>query len=281
MSNNEWDTVGGGFCENLLYGFPEYANSISSWFISFIGLWGLVLSLHNSHVMRWIYSLYAWAGVGSFLFHWYGYRFYGHLDVVPLLISSWLVVYEGWRIVFEKMCIHNYYNGVLDKIYDFMAFSCSFALVLTLCVRVVRGEPWGINLSFTQLFAIPQLIALACLPAMYLQWKGDDYVVTKSAFRYLLTGFLLALCSAIIWLSTEPFCKERDENGELKYPIIQYMFTHTLWHIGIIWGAHIILQSAIYFDMRTDGNRPIYVSGGNSRVMRFIFFIFPIVKIEF
>lgn len=256
--SREWNAVGNGFCENLLYGFPEYGNALSSWFISLIGLYGLFFSRVQSGGWRWLYGLYAWSGVGSFLFHWYGYRFYGQLDTVPLLIASWILVYESWKVVLEQ--IKQFW--LRDKIIDLLCLFTTMSLVLTLSARSVDGRPWGMQVTFTKAFAIPQLLSCSTLLILWLQWRKNHQIDNSTAFRYVLIGFLLAAVSAIVWIATEPYCRQRDDGNELKYPAIPYLYTHVIWHIGIIWGAHMLIQVGIYFDYLNRGESVRFVTEG-------------------
>lgn len=274
--NREWNAIGNGFCENLVYGgFPEYANAYSSWFITLIGVYGLFYSKIQSTTFRWLYSFYLWSGIGSFLFHYYGYRFYGQLDTVPLLLASWILVYESWRIVLEKFDCLKTQSGwrfeVCEKFLDTIALGCTLALTLTLSARAVGGRPWGMEITFTKAFATPQLLSCASLPIMWLQRRNDRTEGVSVAFRYVLYGFVIALSSAILWLATEPYCRVTDEQGEYKYPAIKYLYTHVVWHIGIIWGAHYLIQVGLFFDCLNRGIRVRFKTNNFYKV-------FPIVE---
>lgn len=110
MSCTQWNYIGNGFCENLIDGYPEYFNSVTSIFISLIGLWGLFSSKVKSDILFNIHTYFTLAGIGSFLFHYVGYSFYGRLDTIPMLLASWEIAYLAWEGVIEGCKISSLCN---------------------------------------------------------------------------------------------------------------------------------------------------------------------------
>jgi hypothetical protein len=255
-----WDRVGGGFCENLIAGFPEQANSWSSVFIAFIGFVGLFISSLNEIPSRKIYSGMICAGIGSFMFHWAGYAFYGYLDVIPMFLVSWFLNELVWTAVIEAFTVYGHKGQ--DLLLDLTTLITNGCLIFTLANDRVSGSPWGIDVGFTASFAAPQFTtAIGVVILLWRFWGDLPRIVKKHSF----IGIAILSISALIWVSTEPNCKE---NGVLRNNALAY--THMIWHIGFSWGAHFVIQAIIFLELSISEMNPNYREG------RFYQF-FPIV----
>jgi hypothetical protein len=82
----KWTDMDHSFCEEHLLGLPEYYNSISSLFIIFFGMYGL-MNLHNDIFVDILYASLAIVGVGSTGYHWYGNIGWALFDEIPIIIT--------------------------------------------------------------------------------------------------------------------------------------------------------------------------------------------------
>jgi len=74
------------FCEGHLLGLPEYYNSISSLFIVYFGMYGL-MNLHNDIFIDMLYASLAIVGFGSTGYHWYGNIGWALFDEIPIIVT--------------------------------------------------------------------------------------------------------------------------------------------------------------------------------------------------
>ena len=243
-----WDRVYRGFCEYQLNGHPEWGNTLSSLVITAIACYGLYANRIHQDAYRLVYALYAVTGIGSAMYHATGYAFWGQLDTIPMLISSWIIVYKAWEVVLRRL-LATTAEVVYDKIADTFAIIVAVLLCFSLAFRGVSGDPYGIDLSFNALFAAPQLVTATALVAAYFAFRGVD-APTRPTFRYLFAGVVVVVFSALLWLATEPYCAD--------HPWLAYLFAHSVWHIGVIWGAHLAIQAVMMLDLLHRKENPEY-----------------------
>ncbi len=247
MSYN-WNDVLYPFCESLLHGYPEYGNSISSFIYCFVGFWGMFMSQYDSDVFRLIFASYIHCGIGSFLYHAYGYRFYGLMDILPMMLLSWLLVYKIFSIYSYRLLFNSHPN-VYDKLCDFMATFCVISLFFSIGFSVgYAGHPWGIKVNFTTVFVVPQLINIFLILTSFLIF-GTSSKDDRLARKHMIVGFLMCVAGATIWLSTEPRCRLQNEDGTYKYPYLPYIPSHLIWHICMAMGSYMMITTGIYYDM--------------------------------
>lgn len=276
-----WDSLVTGSCESLIrsnsmVGYPEYANSFTSIFISFVGLWGLYASEIKSTSFRFIYSFLTWTGVGSFLTHYKGLEIYQKWDVYPMLFFTYMVFYKTWEVVLN----YSFRGRKLDRLNDTWALFMTFCLTIVFSFNAVEGHPWGINLGIVEFMVFPQFFNAMVVIFYRLLYRDMDPVdITNRVFNMMWTGFWLTLIGGLAWGLTEPYCGEVDASNTsgLKYPWMRYMYAHAVWHIFATYGAHLILQSAIYFNSRTKNKVADFVEGENT-LSRIMYKVFPIVK---
>ena len=82
----KWTDIDHSFCEAHLLGLPEYYNSISSLFIVFFGIYGL-MNLRNDLFIDILYASLAIVGFGSTGYHWYGNIGWALFDEMPIIIT--------------------------------------------------------------------------------------------------------------------------------------------------------------------------------------------------
>ena len=210
------------FCEASIYtnnlsSFqPEYLNTISSLYISFIGI-NSIIKPHLNHLVLVTYSLLALNGLLSFLYHYYNSIGFGLLDRISMILLSFNTTIMYCNIFCSSLYQVNYYKYI---IYIFIAFYFSIFLTITgLYMEDLFNILFGIflislilyNILFEYLtsFNIPRKI-------LNLSWKGIKYI----AF------------SAIFWVLTESLC--------YKFFIIKFLFGHVWWHIFVSLGGYYI-----------------------------------------
>lgn len=268
MSNN-WDHIGKNFCEGIEDGYPEYFNALTAiLFISPLGLWGLLASKLKSDISRLIYIFLIYNGVGSFLYHFYGYRFYGLLDTITLNFASWFVNYLAFKSLFT-LFLKNMNDYVLNSTLDFVLFlDIAFALFFHLN-DAVTGKPWGIDVSFEEGFAIAQLTTVTlCIALVIIHRSYTELVI------YMSVGLGYLLFAVLLWVLTEPDCRS---SGRIQSNFDRY--THGLWHIFSIHSSHMIIQCLFYCDMLSQGRETFFIRGKNL-FTKIIFYLFPITDCD-
>lgn len=256
MSN--WNSVEGGFCEQIIDGFPEKANSITSWFIFCIGALGLANANSIVSVINPLYSLVYSSiminGIASFLFHYYGYSLYGSFDGISMLVATWTLNHVTWSVLFRRAS--NRYRAVLNTLTIVVINTC---FVLSTSATNNSGFP----LSFTAMFAIPVII-IVLLITYLLYTEREPY--SRIVIKYTCLGFLLMIIAATLWLKTEPRC---DENKKTVPRWFAYM--HAVWHVGFSWGSYLTIQGFIMF---SEHSTVLYTT---KRWFRWIVYLFPIL----
>jgi hypothetical protein len=256
-----WDHVNRGFCEQAFGGYPENFNAYSSFFIVWIGVWGLFGSRIAVTLTRLIYSALAVAGVGSFLLHFYGFELYGLIDIVPMLLAAWYINLLTWRFLAEHFIRDARWSGIAN---DVLALVTTVLLALSLALINVDGTVF----EFTQIFAFPNISsAFAALTLSAFRRKHADY---RWILAYTLTGFVMLVAFAALWLSTEPYCKPDDPDVPAWFQV-----THALWHVFFTWGAHLMIQALLMHTsaasltaFRTAGTPP---ASSSSRCAKLLF----------
>lgn len=217
----EWNYVVGDFCESKLYGHPEILNSLSCIFISLFPYLGLKYSIINSYIVKSILTLLVFNGVASFGFHWTGYYIFKHLDEIPMVLCIWL----GLLYTFSKI------NLKLIYIFIFNSY-----VSLLLAVNTIP--------SLGHLF--PITFGLSCIMLIPVQKALFDTRDLSSKSRFLMmTGSLISIISALIWIYTENYCS--------KYLLLG----HPLWHFGMPLGMYYLMIGFELFSIEKTGNYEI------------------------
>jgi hypothetical protein len=265
----DWDSITGSFCESIVFGAPEYANAISSLFLSFMGVLGLYISSSTSLLIRNIYGLLIVNGIGSFGYHWTLKWGWGLIDRVSMIIPVCLgisLLYD--EIIYYKLTGNNnnnetqrkyiLYSGVITTISTgYMAIALSFG-----------GTSDGSDL-FTILFSIPTVLLI---PGIFLipYYSHKELYINNKTFRkhynYMYISLAVNLISAIIWLSTELNCSKE------KY-WIAYLYGHVFWHIGMGYGMYLMSTIFVYTHALTKNKNPVFINN------TWFYYIFP--KVEY
>jgi hypothetical protein len=263
-----WNSLAKNFCEGINDGFPENFNAFTSiLFILPMGMWGLLRSKLRNDLTRFIYVFLALNGVGSFLLHYYGYRFYGLLDTITLNLVSWFLNYFVIVIVLNSIRQKvNISEEISDKILDLTCLVDMCFCLFFIMNDSVSGKPWGIEVTFAEGFAICQIFTILCCIFLCIFHRSNKVFVI-----YTSVGMVYLLVAVVIWISTEPYCVKGEDNPKF------YDYTHGLWHIFSIHSSHMIIQSLFYIDVLTKGGKSGYVTSDN-KFMKVIYYLFPIAE---
>jgi len=217
------------FCEASIYnGGPEYINSLTALFISFIGIFGLFKNKTDNSVAMLYYSLIV-NGITSCLYHYTHYIGWGLMDRYSMIfIASYcynifinmLYIQHTFSSHIFKLSITTYliYLSTVAGLHDEISFNNLFALflisILYFIVRIRRVY-----------FEIPPKIFIWC-------WKGISLITLAGAS----------------WIITETLCD--------RYIIMKYLMGHSIWHIGVALGGYFISIIPLYMNYDKILERP-------------------------
>jgi hypothetical protein len=242
MFQIEFNSFDHNFCESLIYSngpHPEYLNAISSLFITFVGINGLIKPNINFY-LQMLFSALAVNCVTSCYYHWFNSIGWGLLDrmsmIMIALASTFLfmghldkfIKLDKWNnvkflISIIHLLVSTYFTILLTiaglHIED--TFNILFGLFLTSLViymRLVNKHKHNLNMP-------PQIINFG--------WKGIKYIALSGAF----------------WLITENLCS--------NIWFIKYLFGHVWWHIFVSYGGYLLSLVPNFMSLIDESN---YVS---------------------
>lgn len=268
-----WHSVTGEFCESLEFGKPEYANAFSSLFIGVFGFLGLFLSDGSELLSRLIYALIATNSIGSFGYHWTLEFGWGIVDQGSMLIAVVIGNIMLYDEIMMTLCRQKKYSlRFYTSISGLIMYLFSIYLIFTLSLL---GVP-TLGHAFSILFAIPMLTLIPgiCI-SRYITHKkyAQEH---PEVFKYMWIGITIAITVAIIWFVTELLCKKPHNHW------MAYLFAHPIWHLGMSYGIHMIVQVLIFLKNIRQGRHP-YLYGRNIVVKdccsRFLYCFYQMVPI--
>jgi len=217
------------FCESKIYALnqhPEYLNSLSSLFITFIGINALMKHNH-SFLLSLLYSSLVINGITSFFYHYYNTIGWGLLDRMSMVIIAMssinLFISNINRIIeidrLEYIDRIKYINCITISYFTIL-FTVAGLHMETL-FNIIFGIFLGSLIIFVYLIdrnyklKIPHTITLFA-------WKGIKYIAISGVF----------------WIVTENLCNE--------YGFVKYLFGHVWWHIFVSYGGYLISLLPMY-----------------------------------
>lgn len=269
-----WKRLYGGSCESRMLGsYPEYFNAFSSLFIFSVGFLYLLLTNLEHLPMRIAYSSLSFNGIGSFLYHYYGYAFYSSLDINPIFLTSWTFSMHVWL-----SCIS------FGKLRDFIVLFCVTWFLFSISITSYKGFKGPLYaLNFLTLFIIPQVVTIVGIVTMLIIHHRKIFINRVCNWRliiYSLIGVLSLVSGVIVWTLTEPKCEKEvhpSYNGFL-------LVSHAWWHISFIYGFHLIFQVILYltseFQSYTSNLIPsevLFLEHPKSTILNFLLLWFPVV----
>jgi len=219
-----WNTHSNfNFCEGQISAyhhnkyFEEFINSISSLFITFLGVYGLYIS-RNFKLSKGViksYVLLIICGIGSALFHSNLIELFRYLDEFPMILSSTYSTY-----------IFSYYfaNSRLLK-YLLCLFWYSYCIILMALNIFIHPD------LFRTLFGIPMALTIIIITIVSIK---------KNIIRRIIPRLIiLPVVAVTLWSIDMHYC--------CSY--IHYLYLHTCWHILIGYTAILIIEINIIFTL--------------------------------
>lgn len=269
FTNPDWDTRVYDSCESLNDGFPEPANIFGSIVVFLLGLYGMLFSQLNELPTFTLYALmYVWgtmstayhntgklqwrdaSNIGAYNMIWYTLTLVGERTID-------LATKEGKVQYFSKACL------------------CTFAyggLAYTLSQQGVSGDAWDMRLDFAEVLGIVQFIILimSLVSAWMLRTK-----ISSSTVRYMSVGAGLIFIANMMWMTTEPEC--RDSDGSLKKKFFGY--TRMIWYMASSLGLHYIAQCTIKMEL-VALDEPCSFHDTEGTIGKWLLYVFPLVKAQ-
>ena len=192
------------FCERKIFpNQPEYLNALTALFLCYISLknlWTLPITTQTSLVL---YNCLFSNGIGSFLYHWYGWYIFKLVDEMTMIIAIWLGI------------------GKILSFLDFPRYQiCLFSIVNHFLISFIVF-PW-----FDSYFPIIFLCELLLLIPLC-KVASQRYPKITPIYK---KGIVICCLSGLTWGLTETKCN--------KY----FIFGHGVWHIGMGIGLSSIIN---------------------------------------
>jgi predicted membrane channel-forming protein YqfA (hemolysin III family) len=262
-----WDTKVSYFCESLINGFPEPANTVTSVMVLLLGFYGLFSSRLNELPTYQLYAILTVWGSFSATYHGNGKYHWRIGDNIGAYVLNWyFVLFVGERmidVITTRTNIQHWTKGFLSI---FAYGGCLY----TVASMFEQGDAWGMNLSFSTTLAITQFIAAteAGITAFMLRKK-----ISKPTVRYLAIGGILIFATNILWLATEPICK--NDSGGIKNKFFGY--THAFWHICSSLGMHFIAQCVIKMELLAI-EEPCDFRTSDNKFIAWVYYLIPLAE---
>jgi len=223
------------FCESSIYSpdpHPEYLNSISSLFITFIGVNGLFKPHINFNLIT-LYSALAINGITSCFYHYYNNIGFGLLDRMSMII----IAMSSVNLFIENI---NYFL-ILDR-WEHIKLLNRIINILVISYVTFLFTISGLHMEtlFNILFGLflASLIIFMCLINKHYNKLDIPYNLVLYGNR----GIMYILLSGIFWIITENLCN--------KIFFIKYLFGHVLWHFFVSYGGYIVSLIPLYICMQ-------------------------------
>jgi len=228
------------FCESTIYSneqHPEYINSLSSLFISLIGVIGLSKPNINLLLVT-LYSSLIVNGVTSCLYHYYNSIGWGLMDRMSMILIAFssinlfinninrILIIDRWK----NIKFINYTINIIITIY--------FTILFTIAGLHMETQ---FNIMFG-LFLISLYIFILLINRHYIKLR-IPYEIVLLGWK----GIMYISLSGIFWIITENLCN--------KFIIIKYLFGHMWWHFFVSYGGYMISLIPRYLYMQELQNR--------------------------
>jgi hypothetical protein len=209
------------FCESTLFnGCPEYVNVISSLYFCFVSFINFkYTTYHKLYTEIFTYNLFMFAlGVASIVYHSMCNTYGKLLDETAMLLLVCLIII-------------NYIHVIISNVVIKFIMGC---LVILYCITIIIINVVYMNIIlFSICFMIPIISTI-----IHFEYNIRYYVklnVYTLAIWHMNVG--VAIISCLMWIITELFCE-----------YVGYLFGHAIWHVGMCWFVHHIIQLIIYIN---------------------------------
>lgn len=209
------------FCEAKIYSEfyshdqPEYINSVTSLFISWIGIFGIINNKRATNDILGLYTSFIVNGICSCAYHFTHYIGWGLADRMSMIVIS-IYCCNIFIRVFTVSNVSGLFIHFIRLIFT------SYILILLVCAGLHNES------QFNTLFGA-FLVSLV----MFVRFIHTVHGRHELANR----GLAYMISAGVLWIVTEGLCKQ--------YWIMKYLLGHAMWHIGISLGGYFISVAAI------------------------------------
>jgi hypothetical protein len=229
------------FCESLVYAtgqHPEYLNSISSLFITLIGLNGLFKPNINFYIQM-LYSALAVNGVTSCFYHWFNSIGWGLLDRMSMILIA-LSSTVLFMVHLDKFIKLDKWNQSQSKFLinlSHLFVTCYFTILLTIS---------GLHLEnvFNILFGL--FLASLLVFMMIINKHKTNLHIPLQIIDFGWSGIKYISLSGIFWIGTENLCTH--------IWFVKYLFGHVLWHVFVSYGGYLLSLVPNYLTLKENSD---------------------------
>ena len=239
------------FCEGKynnnwpINGIEEFGNSVSSFFLTAFGIFGLYGSVYTGPIIQNLYSALVVNGVGSVLFHATLKRGFKFIDEIPMVI---MMAY-GNTILFDELFYkfiktpgsvlsekkgyttlvphHRYLYAILS---NSITLFFNIYLTFTIALDATNSNP-GI---FRLLFSLPYAFLLIGLLIVWFnqnKWNNESKD-EKEIFSLVWFSIVFGFIGFFSWMSDTYLC---------IHPFVSYLYLHCIWHISISYTTYCMI----------------------------------------
>jgi len=208
------------FCESTIYSterHPEYLNTVSSLFITFIGLNALRGTFRKPRLSIFLsimYSCLAVNGVLSLLYHYYNSIGFGLLDRMSMVLLGLSTSYICYTTIKKLVFTFSFFVDILIHL-SIVAYYTFLLTIAGLHKEVVFNTLFTVFLGSIAVYVYVVRNHVE-RDIISLGWKGVRYI----------------FASAIFWITTEGLCSH--------FFFIKYLFGHVWWHVFVSYGGYLV-----------------------------------------
>jgi len=229
-----WTDIDHSFCESTLTGLPEYYNAISSLFILFFGLYGMI-NTYNELFIDILYANLAIVGIGSFGYHWFGNIGWALFDEIPMILAIFTGIIYTDNVYFLLSKEKNYNDILVIKNLVYEKKIKLLVYLFSMCIIIIYNAMTNFRKLFPTIFGI---VATYLYYKIFILMKLLNHNLKHIILHKIQNSLFTIALSAIIWISTELTC------NYIKLYI--FLLGHPLWHFFIGHGFYNLIQ-IVYF----------------------------------
>ena len=230
-----FETYDHSFCEATLYStrpHPEYFNSISSLFITFIGIQGFYRPF-TGFFLKLLFAALAVNGLTSFFYHWtneIGWGLMDRMSMILIAMSSTYLIFPHFHLIIRL----ERWKEVRKMVLAIHILVCSyFTLLFT-----IAGLHW--EKVFNCLFG---LFLISLVIFMFFVDKYREILeLPYEVLGYGWRGVKYIAWSGFFWIVTESLCNEVEW--------MKYMMGHVFWHIFVSYGGYLLSLVPNYLSLK-------------------------------
>jgi len=229
------------------YYIAEFYNTISSLPMTFLGLFGIYVSVYNAHLYgkRFILAFFFLflVGVGSTLFHMTLLYEYQLLDELPMILGTFIFLFtvsdipynrpERTGTIYKLLSIDSLFVSSLFPFHvsgksELRGVVLTLYGILTMITMVLyKNSPLPMNISFVG------MVVFIVYRGFRIYYENSD----KSLRTYYLISAVAYSVGGTCWIVEKQFCRE-------LFFVAQYL--HMLWHLLAGVGTYIFVTWTCY-----------------------------------